>query len=90
MKQLLLKIIFFFYLFSSLLGAVHIHLDQEEAHECKVCIVVNTMHYTDEPKQHLFDLFIEMGYEDILFIQNSYVYRPIKGFFATAPPLYSL
>jgi len=85
-----IRILLFFYLFSSFLSATHIHHDALESHaDCKVCIVVKDMHSADIPSFHTFSIELPC-YLTISKPKNTYYVSQItKGYNAHAPPLFS-
>ncbi len=89
-KQYLVRMLLFFYLSSSYLGATHIHNDALEHHsDCKVCLVVKNLHSGDAPAiaihyiSYLFNDEHQIHHEEMC-IKDIY-----KGFNAHAPPLFS-
>ena len=93
MKQYQLRIIqvlLFFYLLSSYAGATHIHHDGLAVHhDCAVCIVVKNLHSSDTPDPVALPAIETIRYQKIALYRSLYVYKPIKGFNAHAPPLFS-
>jgi len=84
------RILLFFYLFSSFVSATHIHHDALESHaDCKVCVVVKNLHSADVPSVHSFDNVLPY-YVSISELKNTcYALQIIKGYNAHAPPLFS-
>ena len=93
MKQLKLRIVhflLFFYLFSSYLGATHIHHDVLASHDdCKVCIVVKSIDNGDAPHPVSLPGIDSTHYQKITLHRSLFAYESIKGFDAHAPPLFS-
>ena len=93
MKQLKLRIVhflLFFYLFSSYLGAAHIHHDALASHhDCKVCTVAKNLHNGDTPDPVCLPGMDSIHYQKIALHRSLFAYESIKGFDAHAPPLFS-
>lgn len=84
------RILLFFYLFSSFASATHIHHDALESHtDCKICLVVNDLHGADVPSSYT--LGCELPFQfPVLTLQNTYYSSQIiKGYNAHAPPAFS-
>ena len=84
------RILLFFYLFSSFVSATHIHHDALKSPvDCKVCIVVKNLHSTDVPSSYTFESELPY-YLTILTLQNIYYdLQVIKGYNTHAPPHFS-
>jgi len=84
------RILLFFYLFSSFASATHIHHEALKANaDCKVCIVVKNLHSADVPSAYTFESLLPY-YLTTLAPQNKcYASQTIKGYNAQAPPTFS-
>ncbi|HFU77326.1 MAG TPA: hypothetical protein ENK68_02340 [Epsilonproteobacteria bacterium] len=86
-----IRILLFFYLFSSFVSATHIHHhDAHESHaDCKVCLVVKNLHSADIPSSYTFESELPY-YQSISAFQNIYyTLEIIKGYNAHATPSFS-
>jgi len=89
-QQRIVHFLLFFYLFSSYLGATHIHHDALTFHDdCKVCIVVKNLHNGDTSDSVTLPLIDTVHYQEIALYQSLFVFETFKGFDAHAPPLFS-
>lgn len=89
-KKRIIHALLFFYLFSSYLGASHIHHDQHLSHDdCKVCIVVKNLHSGDMPLPVVLPGIEKYRYQEILNHHSLHASQPHIGFDAHAPPLCS-
>ncbi len=89
-RQRFVRFLLFFYLFSSYLGATHIHHDALASHhDCKVCIVVKNLHNGDTPDPVTLPDIDNTRYQTITLHRSLFAYRSLKGFDAHAPPLFS-
>jgi hypothetical protein len=89
-QKQLVRILLFFYLFSSFVSATHVHHDALESHaDCKVCLVVKNLHNADIPSSYTFESELPY-YLTVLALQNTYYdAQIIKGYYAHAPPSFS-
>ena len=89
-KSKFIHFLLFFYLFSSYLGATHIHCDAHASQDnCKVCLVVKNLHSADAPSTETPYTLENTPIEEIHCIQNIVLSTLYKGFDAHAPPLFS-
>lgn len=90
-QRFVIRLLLFFYLTSSYLSATHIHHNDVEHHsDCKVCIVVKNLHGGEAPNLDSKCLTCAAHYEMIASFQNPFINTILlKGFNATAPPLFS-
>ena len=87
MKSIVVRLLLFFYLTSTYLGATHIHNEALESHgDCKVCIVVKNLNSGDAPNGSFEILGCEGCFEPILYTLDNFVLPLSKGFDAHAPP----
>ena len=85
-----IRILLFFYLFSSFLSATHIHHDVGESHtDCKVCIVVKAQHSADVPSPHIFSIVFPYYIAMLKGKKTSYISPLAKGYHSQAPPSFS-
>ncbi len=86
---MIIKLLFFFYLSSSYLGATHIHQDGlESLSDCKVHLLVKNLNSADA-HDGLFTLFgCGACFESIAFYTHCFVQSLSKGFDAQAPPFF--
>lgn len=87
-SAMIIRLLLLFYLTSAFLSATHIHNDELEHNDCKICIIAKNINSADAPSlatftQEHFDLFDFMTSHEILFS-----YEILKGFNANAPPLF--
>jgi len=84
------RILLFFYFFSTFVSATHIHHHAPQSHvDCKVCIVVKNLHSADVPSSYTFESEFPY-YLTTLILQNTYYdSQIIKGYNAHAPPSFS-
>ena len=86
MRQILIRLLLFFYLSSSYLSGTHLHSDGLEPIDCKVHILVKNFNSSDT--HH--NAFEFSDYEHPLFFisfnVDAFVHTLIKGFHAQAPP----
>ena len=90
LRQCIVKLLLLVYLFSSYLGATHIHKEAFSAHDnCKVCIVVKNLHSADNPSTPILPFISQ--YKEALRdpYRNCFLQAIYKGFDAHAPPLLS-
>ena len=89
-RMRIVKLLLFFYLFSSYHGAVHIHKDTLASHDdCKVCIVVKNLHSGDVPAAFV-EPFVAWDTVLVVSLWHDAVVAPFdKGFDAHAPPRFS-
>jgi len=86
-NNLIVRILFFFYLSSSYLSATHIHKDGlTQQSDCKVCLIVKNLNSADVPSDALALLPCDFCYEPILLEQHQNTVKLLKGFNANAPP----
>ncbi len=86
-KHQIVHVILFFYLFSSYLGAAHIHKEVFASHnDCKICLVVKNINNADIPSAVHLPLCHQTFFEYVLLRQNMPVFQIEKGFDAQAPP----
>ncbi len=86
----IVKLLLFFYLFSSYLGATHIHQDALTSHDsCKVCIVVKNLHSSDTPAVSILSLVVWDAVPVVFLWHDAAALLPNKGFDALAPPRFS-
>lgn len=87
------KFIYFlllFYLFSSYLGASHVHYDGHTSQDdCQVCLVVKNLHSADLPTGDILSIIESSVAEKIHCLQDIVLSTLYKGFDAHAPPLFS-
>jgi len=84
------RILLFFYLFSSFVSATHIHHEALEANaDCKVCIVVKNLHSADAPSSYVFENVFSYNCIFLAFENTQYTLPSIKGYNAQAPPTFS-
>ncbi len=89
LKQHIIRFLLFFYLFSSYLGATHIHHDALESHaNCKVCVVVKNLHSGDMPEPGILPAVWNTVFEQIIFYETILYFTIAKGFNAQAPPFF--
>ncbi len=89
-KQRIVHFLLLFYLFSSYLGATHIHHDVLASHhDCKICIVVKNLHNSDIPDPATLPAIDNTYYQKISLHRSLFAYELRKGFDAHAPPLFS-
>jgi len=89
-KSKFIHFLLFFYLFSSYLGATHIHNDGHASQDdCQVCLVVKNLHSADAPTADTLSTLENSSQEDISFIQNICLFTLYKGYDSHAPPLFS-
>ena len=90
LRMRIVKLLLFFYLFSSYLGAAHIHKDTLTSHDdCKVCIVVKNLHSGDAPATFAQPL---IAWDTVLVVFLRHEAAAVlhdKGFDAHAPPRFS-
>jgi len=87
LKLIVIRLLFFFYLTSTYLGATHIHNDALESHgDCKVCIVVKNLNSGDTPSFQAYTLSCDNCYALIAFKLEVIQQNIFKGFNANAPP----
>jgi len=80
----------FFYLFSSYLGATHVHNDSHASQDdCQVCLVVKNLHSADAPTTEALSALKNTLTEETYYIQDIVLSTLYKGFDAHAPPLFS-
>lgn len=84
------RILLFFYLFSSFVSATHIHHELGESHaDCKVCVVVKNLHSADVPSFQPLNNVLSY-YVSISELKHTcFTSQIIKGYNAHAPPLFS-
>ena len=87
MKQLIVKLLIFFYISFSFVSATHIHHDAEEHFDtCKICVIVKAYSDVDTP----FDsIVLEYNFTSYLlksFTSISINILNLKGFYSHAPP----
>ncbi|RRS31607.1 MAG: hypothetical protein P794_03550 [Epsilonproteobacteria bacterium (ex Lamellibrachia satsuma)] len=88
-KHHVIHFLLFFYLFSSYLGATHIHHDALVPHDdCKVCVVVKNLHSGDMPEPVILPTVRNSVSEQIRFYETALFFTATKGFNAQAPPLF--
>jgi len=88
-KQHVIHFLLFFYLFSSYLGATHIHHDALVPHDnCKVCVVVKNLHSGDIPEPGIMSAIWDTVSEQITFYETVLFFTVSKGFNAQAPPFF--
>jgi len=86
-KTFLIKILFFFYLSSSYLSAVHMHhACEDHSDTCKVCIMVKNFHSADIPDTHITISTLACTHDEIKLHYTSPITYICKGFYSTAPP----
>jgi len=84
------RILLFFYLFSSFVSATHIHHDVLKTDaDCKVCIVVKNLHSADVPSSYVFENEFSCHCIFLVFQSTYYTLAHIKGYNAQAPPSFS-
>jgi len=89
MKYIFVRLLLFFYLTSTYLGAIHIHHDALESDNCKVHTLVKNLNSGDMFSGPI-DLLDCVGcFESIVFNYDYFIKTIIKGFDAHAPPLFS-
>lgn len=89
MKNKLLHLLILFYLFSSYLGAAHIHHDALASHDdCKICMVLKNIIGDVPPTTVIPDDFIMIAHVPLQFTVPVF-FTTIKGFHSQAPPLFS-
>ena len=90
MKAIVVRLLLFFYLTSTYLGATHIHHDGlESLTDCKVHVMIKNLNSADMPDVP-FELLGCVGcFESIVFYGNYFVQPLYKGFNAQAPPTLS-
>ncbi|HIP50950.1 MAG TPA: hypothetical protein EYG94_02580 [Campylobacterales bacterium] len=89
-KNFLLKLLLFFYLSFSYMGATHIHYDHEEhLDDCQICLIVNAFSDLDIPKNSLILSCTLCSYIIEVFNTTSVHTVHLKGYFSNAPPTLS-
>ena len=84
------RILLFFYLFSSFVSATHIHHESLKADaDCKVCIVVKNLHSADVPSAYTFESLLPYNLITLAPQNKCYASQIIKGYNAQAPPSFS-
>jgi len=84
------RILLFFYLFSSFVSATHIHHEAFKANaDCKVCIVVKNLHSADVPSTYTFESLLPYNLTTLIHKNTCYTSQIIKGYNAQAPPSFS-
>jgi len=89
-KQYTIRFLLFFYLFSSYLGATHIHHDALASHDdCKkVCVVAKNLHNGDIPESGVLSVVWDRDSKQIIFYETVFYLGITKGFNAQAPPFF--
>jgi len=85
------RILLFFYLFSTFVSASHIHHD-DTAHDegCDVCIVVKNLHSADSTPSFSLDKIVFTYSTVIALVEQHYTqYTNLKYIHSQAPPLFS-
>jgi len=85
---MIIRLLLFFYLTSSYLGAIHIHYDGLKSVDCKVHILVKNLNSADMPDNSFELLSCESCFELIIFSIIDVVQLLSKGFDAQAPPYF--
>jgi len=89
-KSKFIHFLLFFYLFSSYLGATHVHNDSHASQDdCQVCLVVKNLHSADAPIGEALSTLENTLTEKTHYIQDIVLSTPYKGFNSHAPPLFS-
>ena len=89
MKSTFIRLLLFFYLISTYLGATHIHHDALESVDCKVHLLIKNLNSADTPNDSLEFFECSNCFESINFYLNEFIQPITKGFDAHAPPLFS-
>lgn len=88
-KSFIVTLLFFFYLSSSYVSAVHIHHDGEDHSDtCEVCVIVKNFHNANMPDIAIVIPFLEYTFNEKKYHHLSSVTPVCKGFCSTAPPLH--
>jgi len=88
LNSIIIRLLLFFYLSSSYLGATHIHHEALESSNCKVCIVLKNLNSADIPDSSFELLGYEVCFKAISFHLHYFIQPLIKGFNAKAPPFF--
>lgn len=84
------RILLFFYLFSSFISASHIHHDADISHDnCSVCIVVKNLHSGDIAPSITLDKIIPTYSTAVPLVEYYTQYTNLKYNYSQAPPLFS-
>ncbi len=84
------RLLLFFYLFSSFASATHIHHDMHASQDdCKVCIVVKNLHSADIPSAFFFEPICYAPIHIAHFSTQRHSYVHYKYIDSQAPPLFS-
>jgi len=84
------RMLLFFYLFSSFISASHIHHDTGTSHDnCSVCIVVKNLHSGDITPPLTLDNIIYAYSTVTPWVEHYTLYTNLKYTHAQAPPLFS-
>lgn len=89
-KNRITRLMLFFYLISSYMGATHIHHKDFTVHsDCKVCIVVKNLHGNDIVDDNFLLDEVRNNFEFQTLVNDILYATVIKGFNSQAPPLFS-
>ena len=87
MKNMVIRLLLFFYLTSSYLSGTHLHADGLEPIDCKVHVLVKNLNSSDTTNDSFELSRCENCFIFITFSGNYFVQPLVKGFDAQAPPL---
>ena len=89
LKRRIAKLLLLLYLFSSYLGATHIHKEAVASHtDCKVCVVVKNLHNGDTPASSTLPEVMWQPLQRVWLHGDAVTSLPNKGYNAHAPPAF--
>ncbi len=88
-KQIIIKLLLLFYLFTSYVNATHFHHEEVDVDNCQICIVLKVFHSADLSSSDIHFIFPDLFYITSYFGKSSNVALCHKGYYATAPPSFS-
>ena len=85
----MIRILLFFYLATATLSATHMHHDDNNYTDCKVCPIVKNIDSADIPSAAL--IIFPPRYHDSAILRTGSIFlnTNLKGFQAQAPPYFS-